>query len=116
MVKTKLIVKGIDDFFKIKTLLKEVHIFLNKQATVPFHMILAVYLYIQSTLFFLSALCLYHPSFLRGEKSKVDELGRFFQGYLGVPLGPQKDQETNTFTKNFFPFSRAEIQTRLPLD
>ena len=33
---------------------------------------------------------LYHPSFLRGVKSKVDELGRFFQGYLGVPLGPQK--------------------------
>ena len=54
----------------------------------------------------------YHPSFLRGVKSKVDELGRFFQGYLGVPLGPQKGQETNTFTEKFFPFSSLEIRTR----
>ena len=50
-----------------------------------------------------------HPSFLRGKKSKVDELGNFYQGSLEVPLGPQKDQETNTFIENCFPFSRAEI-------
>ena len=53
-----------------------------------------------------------HPSLFRGAKSKVDELRRFFQGSLEVPLGPQKEQKTNTFTENFFPFSRAEIRTR----
>ena len=43
------------------------------------------------------------PSFLRGVKSKVDEQEGFFHGSLEAPLGPQKDQETNTFTEIFFP-------------
>ena len=32
--------------------------------------------------------------------------------FSGVPLGPQKGQETNTFTEKFFPFSSFEIRTR----
>ena len=50
------------------------------------------------------------PSFLRGVKSKVDEQEGFFHGSLEAPLGPQKDQETNTFTDNFFALSCVEFE------
>ena len=52
-----------------------------------------------------------HPSFLEGEKVKVNELGRYFQGSLRDPIGPQKGIETNTFTEKFFDHFHAGFRT-----